>query len=139
MNELVAFTQKDGEFTIEFENGKIKRGTPERSYALHNLFCFGRLSEDLASKEGKKLGWAGSPAFLKEFFSTAWSYYLEDDFTTSSVRNMINEFNRACDRDYKAGLTTRKVAINKVFKLDKTTMVVNLILDSGETNITIKL
>lgn len=139
MKDNISFIQKDGNFTIEFENGKIKRGSAEQSFALHNLLCFGRLNKTLIPRGSFGGGWAGSIAYVKEFFSPAWSYYKEGNFTTTELRGIINEFNKACDRDYRAGLIQNKIIINKIYKLDKTTMVINLGLDNGETEITIKL
>lgn len=139
MDSNISFIQKDGNFTIEFENGKIKRGSPEQSFALHNLLCFGRLDKTLIPKGSFGGGWAGSAAYAKDFFSAAWSYYKEGNFTTTELRGVINEFNKACDRDYRAGLIKNKIIINNIYKLDRTTMVINLGLDTGETNITISL
>lgn len=139
MDSNISFVQKNGNFTIEFENGKIKRGSAEQSFALHNLLCFGRLNESLIPKGSFGGGWAGTIAYAKDFFSSAWSYYKEGNFTTTELKGVINEFNQACDRDYRAGLIANKVIINKIYKLDKTTMVINMALDTGDTNITITL
>lgn len=139
MTECVAFTQKNGEFTIEFENGKIKRGTSEQSYALHNLLCFSRLDANLTVNQTKRLGWAGAAAYAKEFFSTAWNSYIESNIDQATIQLMINEFNRACSRDYRNGLVDRKVKIVQVNRLDRTSLKIKLGIDSSTTDIIIKL
>lgn len=139
MKECIAFTQKNGEFTIEFENGKIKRGAPEQSYALHNLLCFGRLDKNLTINPIKRRGWSGSSAYVREFFSSAWNYYLESEFTKAKVDMIINEFNKACTRDYSLGLVDKKIKISQIIKLDRTTMKISLTLDSSPSEIIIKL
>lgn len=139
MTECIAFTQKDGEFTIEFEGGKIKRGTAEQSYALHNLLCFSRLNANLTTNQTKRLGWAGTAAYSKEFFSSAWNNYLESNMSLSNITLMTNEFNRACSRDYLAGLIDKKIKIIQVNRLDRTTAKIKLGIDSSTTDIVIKL
>jgi hypothetical protein len=139
MTECIAFVQKEGKFTIEFENGKIKRGTPEQSYALHNLLCFGRLNRHLTANQTKRLGWAGDSAYVKEFFSSAWNYYLESNITQDSLKLLINEFNRACDRDYRDGYLDRKLKIAKITRLTKTTLKITLAIDLSQTDIIIEL
>jgi hypothetical protein len=139
MNECVAFTQKNGEFTIEFENGKMKRGSAEQSYALHNLLCFSRLDANLTVNQTKRLGWAGAAAYAKEFFSTAWNDYVESNIDPKTIGNMTNEFNRACSRDYKNGLIDRKIKIVQVNRLDRTSLKIKLGIDSSITDLIIKL
>jgi len=139
MTECVAFTQKDGEFTIEFENGKIKRGIAEQSYALHNLLCFSRLDANLTIDQTKRLGWAGAAAYSREFFSSAWNNYVESNMDPATIQLMINEFNRACSRDYLSGLIDKKIKIIQVNRLDRTTTRIKLGIDSSTTDIVIKL
>lgn len=139
MTDCIAFTQKNGEFTIEFENGKIKRGTAEQSYALHNLLCFGRLNRHMTINQTKRLGWAGSSAYVREFFSTAWNYYLESNITTENLQFLINEFNSACERDYRNGLIDRSLKISRISRLSRTTLKITLSIDSAQTDIVIDL
>lgn len=139
MKECVAFTQKNGEFTIEFENGKIKRCAAEQSYALHNLLCFSRLDANLTVNQTKRLGWGGAAAYAKEFFSTAWNSYLESNIDQRTIKDMIDEFNRACSRDYKNGSIDRKVRIIQVNRLDRTSLKIKLGIDSSTKEYIIKL
>lgn len=139
MKECIAFTQKNGEFTIEFENGRIKRGSAEQSYALHNLLCFSRLDGNLTVNQTKRLGWAGASAYAREFFSTAWNNYIESNIDQKTISDMINEFNRASSRDYKNGLIDRKIKIIQVNRLDRTSLKIKLGIDSSITDIIIKL
>jgi len=139
MSECIAFVQKDNKFTIEFENGKIKRGTCEQSYALHNLLCYGRLNKNLTVNQVKRMGWAGSTAYVREFFSSAWNYYLEANMTQDGIKLLINEFNRACDRDYRGGLLDRSLKISKITRLAKSTLKITLAIDSSQTDIIIEL
>jgi hypothetical protein len=139
MSENIAFIQKNGEFTIEFENGKIKRGAPAQSYALHNLLCYGRLNRNLTNSPTKRMGWSGSSAYIREFFSTSWNYYIESNMTESNLNLLINEFNRACTRDFNQGFVDKKVKIVKVTKLARNILKILLSTDEVQSNITIEL
>lgn len=139
MKECVAFTQKDGKFTIEFENGKIKTGSANQSYALHNLFCFKRLESPLTKDQTKRLGWSGETAYVKDFFSTAWNYYLEEGFTQNNMRDLINKFNDACNRDFNNGYIDNNIKIIKINRLNNETLKITLSIDSSQTDITINI
>lgn len=139
MKECVAFTQKDGKFTIEFENGTIKRSSANQSYALHNLLCFGRLESPLTKDQTKRLGWAGSTAYDKDFFSSAWNYFLESNFSQNNMKDLINKFNDACNRDFNNGYLDNKVKIVKINKLNKETLKITLSIDSSQTDIIIQI
>lgn len=139
MKQCVAFTQKDGRFTIEFEDGQIKMGSANQSYALHNLLCFKRLERPLTKDQSKRLGWAGATTYTKEFFSTAWNYYLESGFTQNNLSNLINKFNDACNRDFNNGYIDSKIKIVRLNRLNKETLKITLDINSSQTDITIQI
>lgn len=139
MTECVSFIQKNGEFTIEFENGKIKRNSKEQSYALHNLLCFGRLAQTLTVNQKKKLGWAGSILYGREFFSTAWNYYLESNSTQNNFQGIINEFNSACLRDYSSGLLDKRILIYQILRLSKNDIKIFLTIDGVKTSTQVRI
>lgn len=138
MTDCIAFNQKDGKFTIEFENGVIKRGSKEQSYALHNLLCFSRQDPNIGANRVNKLGWAGSTAYTREFFSRGWTYYIEKNTATQNLGLLINEFNRACLRDLRDGYIDRKISIISINRLSKTELKIRLGIDQLQTEINIK-
>ena len=133
------FEQENGEYTIKFENGKIKTTSPEYSLAQHNLLCYGRLNKNMTTNPKNRLGWSGAAAYAKAFFSTAWKNYLEGNITQENISVMITDFNQACNRDFLSGLVSQKVAIKSVYKLDKTTLKINMTVGSDPQSIVISI
>lgn len=139
MNTVALLQDSNGEFGLKFENGTIVEEPVEVSFAKHNLFCFGRLNKNATKNPLLRRGSILSFLTDKDVFSVAWVYYLEGVITSSNMTKIINEFNRACDRDLKAGLIENSVYLKSVSKLDKTTVLFKIEIGGQDQTFTINL
>lgn len=121
--EVVALNKdKNGQFTISYENGKLKREQAELSFAKHNLLCFGRGNKNIAKNPTLRRGAIGDFLEGSPLYSNAWIYYLEGVITLNSMQKIIQFFNAACNRDFKNKLFENRIALQSVRKLDKNTI-----------------
>lgn len=138
--EAIAFTQdKDGKFGITFKDGKIVKEPNEVSFAKHNLLCFGRLNKNLTKNQQLRQGCVGSILEGRNLYSTAWSHYMEGNITLDTMKRLIQDYNAACDRDYKAGLIDKKIKLKSVTKLDKNSLQFKIQIGEQDQNFTINL
>jgi len=126
MKQCVYFEKRNGEFTVVAENGRLKMEPAELSYVKHNLLCFGRADKYLIPEASNRQGSTMEYNDQRPYFSKAWVYFLEGNITDSNLTEIINEFNKACDRDLKAGLFTRKISLKTISRLDKATLLFNV-------------
>lgn len=139
MNTIALIQDSNGEFGIKFENKTFVEESIEMSIAKHNLLCFGRLNKNTTTNPLMRRGSVLSVLNGNEVFSTAWAYYMEGVITTSNITKIINEFNRACDRDLKAGIIEKSIVLKSVTKLDKTTLNFKIEIGGQEQSFTINL
>jgi hypothetical protein len=138
--ELIALEQnKNGEFTISYENGKLKREKAELSWAKHNLLCFGRLNKLLTKNPRKRNGDIGNFLEGTNFYSTCWSLYREGVINLATMNEIIREFNSSCSRDLAKGFFDNKITLKSITKLDKYTLNFTIEIGGSSSEITIKI
>ncbi len=138
--DCVAFEQNEnGEYTISYENGQIKREKAELSWAKHNLLCFGRLNKILTKNPRKRSGDIGNFLESSNFYSTCWAYYLEGIINTTTMKNIIQEFNASCSRDLNNKLFSNDISLKSITKLDKNTLNFTIEVGGNPSEITIKI
>lgn len=136
----IALTQdRNGQFEFTYANGAMVRESSELSFAKHNLFCFGRLNINLTINPLLRRGSIGSALENRELYSAAWLYYLEGNINFDAMQKIISEFNRACDRDFNAGLIAKKISLKSITKLDKTSLGFKIQIGSENNDFTINL
>lgn len=139
MKQCVFFDKKNGEFTVIAENGKLKKESSELSYVKHNLLCFGRADKNSIVEPLNRNGSTIEYNDQRAYFSKAWIYFLEGNITESNMIGIINEFNKACDRDLKNGLFTKKISLKSISRLDKTTLLFKVDIGSQSQEIKLSL
>lgn len=122
MKQCVFFDKIDGKFCVKAEKGRLKKEDAELAYIKHNLLCFGRADQYLIPESANRNGHSGEYTDQQAKFSKAWVYYLEGRITEQNVFGIATEFNKACDRDLKRGLFSKKISLKNISKLDKTTL-----------------
>lgn len=132
MKECVAFEKINGQFTVIAEKGKLKKELSEVSYLKHNLLCFGRADKYLITEPLNRNGSTLEFNDKTPKFSKAWVYFLESGITDNNMYSIISEFNKACDRDFRAGLFSRKISLKTISRLDKTTLLFKVEIE-GQT------
>jgi len=139
MKNCVYFEKKNGEFTVVAENGKLKTEPAELSYIKHNLLCFGRADNYSIAESTNRNGCTMEFNDKQSYFSKAWIYFLEGSITPENVSGVIREFNKACDRDLRAGLFNRKIFLKEVTRIDKNTLVFKIDINGQSQTIKISI
>lgn len=139
MTSIALEQDSNGRFGVVFENGVLKRESNEISCAKHNLFCFGRLNRNLTKNPTLRRGDLSNILVNRELYSNAWAYYLEGNITLEAMQKITEEFNAACNRDFKAGLIQNKVSLKSITKLDKTTVQFTINVGQSPVDFTINL
>jgi hypothetical protein len=137
--KCIAFEQVNGVFTLKTEKGKLKREEPELSYLKHNFMCFGRADKQLIAEPANRRGWSGEATLNSPEFSKAWVYFKEGSIKSSAMNGIVNEFNNACNRDFKRGLFPRKITINEIIKLEKNNLLIKVLIGNQPTQLRISI
>lgn len=139
MNTIALLQNSQGIFDIKFENGTIVEELLEESVAKHNLYCFGRLDANATVNPELRRGFSGSFLEDSEFFSLAWAYYMEGNVTFDSITAIITEFNKACARDYNAGLIEKKIIMKSGTRLDKNSLSFRISIGENTQSFTVNI
>jgi len=133
MIQTIEFNKnQEGSFDISYENGQLKREDNSLSFLKANLYCFGRLDPNLTVDPLLRKGSAISALETSEMFSTAWSLYLEGDISSQAMEQLIIQFNLSTERDYRNGLIDKKITLNYISKLSKTSILLNINIGQEE-------
>lgn len=138
--DCVALEQNNnGEFTISYEKGILKREKAEVSFAKHNLLCFGRLNKIFTKNPRARRGDIGNFLENANLYSICWSFYLEGVINFQTMKNIIAEFNSSCSRDKLKGLFDEKTTLTSISKLDKNTLNFRIEVGGNPSDITINI
>lgn len=139
--DCVALEQdKDGRFSISYENGALKREKAELSWAKHNLLCFGRISSIFTNKNPRsRRGDIGNFLEKKSLYSDCWSVYVEGIINIPTMKYIIQSFNSACSRDLKEESFDDKIELTSIRKLDKNTLNFTIEVGGESSEITINI
>lgn len=134
---IALIKNEEGYYNLKYKNGTLVTEDPEMSYIKHNLLCFGRLNRNFTEVNNNRLGSAISSLEGREMYSTSWNYFKEGLITQENVRNLVQEFNRACNRDYNLGLFNKKIKLETVSRLDKETLIFTINVGGEPKKLTI--
>lgn len=129
----------DGYFTISFKDGVFVTEEPEMSYIKHNLMVFGRLETRLNENRKARNGNAIDALLGQEHFSKAWIYFKEGLITQDNIKDLVREFNRACNRDLNLGLFKKQITLNSVVKTSRGTLLFKISVGGDPVDLTINI
>lgn len=100
MGEVIAMIQGiDGQFDIQFNNGRIVTEDILVSIVKHTIFCDGRVNSSLQKIRANKAGFIGDLVNNQGSFSTAWLFYKQSPGTVESRRLMEDEITQALSKN----------------------------------------
>lgn len=139
MNTIAISKTINGDFDISFENGSFVEELSEESFAKHILLCFGRLNENATVNPLIRNGDLASYFEDEELFSIAWAFYIENNIRFENINQIIEQFNKSCDRDFNKGLFSQKIKMTNISKIDKNTVSFKITIGDTDKAITINI
>ena len=133
MQQVYGISQNEsGVWDLQIENGAIVKEDIYQSYLKHNFLCFGRGDKNIVAIPEYRRGTLQSYLGNREFFSQAWIYYMEGNISEPQVTKIIQEINKACQRDKRLGLIDKDINLKSVINLDKNKLSFTFVLGSQE-------
>ena len=134
---MIALEEKDGLFSVSYENGLLKQEDQDIAWVKHNLLCFGRADSNLTANPILRKGCLGEFLEGRKLYSNSWIYYLSQSIREDNIVGIKTEFNNACNRDYLLGLMTKKATMSSIVKIGKNSLLCKIQIGDNQIELTI--